>query len=279
MARNKKINAIIAISLALAVVGFHFGTSKSRNDYAEWKNFLMENGPGPEGHLTSQEATKILGYSCNSVTPSIYRQLLASNLDYAYKNDKGDTFWHLCQKSPMWGVLVSKLKEANVSMETSNKEGRTPWLVAVATNNVERARWFKDNGANVAALDNTGNPAWFLAGPVVQDALQLWGLDKSDMRNALGQTDFMYALSNNQNERAKKLFDMGPDLAVRDTQGKVALHYAAASGNEELTLAIVQRNPEYMYMEDNRRKKPVDVAQTRTRSILREYTSTNSRYE
>ena len=106
-----------------------------------------------------------------------------------------------------------------------------------------------------------------------------WGLDKSDMRNALGQTDFMYALSSNQNERAKKLFDMGPDLAVRDTQGKVALHYAAASGNEELTLAIVQRNPEYMYMEDNRRKKPVDVAQTRTRSVLREYTSTNSRYE
>ena len=52
MARNKKINAIIAISLALAVVGFHFGTSKSRNDDAEWKNFLMENGPGPVGSKT-----------------------------------------------------------------------------------------------------------------------------------------------------------------------------------------------------------------------------------
>ena len=164
MARNKKINAIIAISLALAVVGFHFGTSKSRNADAEWKNFLMENGPGPEGHLTSQEATKILGYSCNSVTPSIYRQLLASNLDYAYKNDKGDTFWHLCQKSPMWGVLVSKLKEANVSMETSNKEGRTPWLVAVATNNVERAPLVQRQWCKCSGTGQYGQPSLVFGG-------------------------------------------------------------------------------------------------------------------
>lgn len=279
MARNKKINAIIAISIVLAAIGLNFGTNKSRNGDAEWKNFLAENGPGPNGTLTTQEASKILGYSCNSVTPHIYKQLLQSNLDYSYKNDKGETYWHLCQKSPMWGILVSKLKEANVSMESPNREGRTPWLVAVSTDNVERSRWFKENGANLGAVDNVGNPAWFLAGPLMQETLQLWGLDKSDARNALGQTDFMYALNNNREERAKKLFEMGPDLAMRDAQGRVALHYAAASGNEELTLAIVQRNPEYMYVEDNKRKKPVDIAQSRARSILREYSNTSSRYE
>lgn len=279
MARNKKINAIIAISIVLAAIGLNFGTNKNRNGDAEWKNFLAENGPGPDGTLTAQEASKILGYSCNNVTPHIYKQLLQSNLDYTYKNDKDETYWHLCQKSPMWGILVSKLKEANVSMESPNREGRTPWLVAVSTDNVERARWFKENGANLGAVDNVGNPAWFLAGPLMQETLQLWGLDKSDARNALGQTDFMYALSNNREERAKKLFEMGPDLAMRDAQGRVALHYAAASGNEELTLAIVQRNPEYMYIEDNKRKKPVDIAQSRARSILREYSNTSSRYE
>ena len=279
MAHNKKINAIIAITIVMAVIGFNFGTNKNRSADAEWKNFLAENGPGPNGTLTTQEASKILGYSCNSVTPSIYKQLLQSSLDYTYKNEKNETYWHLCQKSPMWGILASKLKEANVSMESPNREGRTPWLVAVASDNLERARWFKENGANVGALDNMGNPAWFLAGPLMQETLQLWGLDKADARNALGQTDFMYALSSNREDRAKKLFEMGPDLAMRDAQGRVALHYAASSGNEELTLAIVQRNPEYMYIEDNKRKKPVDIAQSRARSILQEYSNTGSRYE
>lgn len=277
---NKKMNAIIGISIALAAIGINFGVNKNRNRNAEWRNFLMENSPrGTDGTLNSEEASRLFAQNCNGVSPSIYKQLQRSGLNYAFETEKGDTLWHLCQKSLMWTTVVPLLKAANVPMDAVNKEGRTPWLVAIAADDVTAAKWFKDNGANTAAVDSSGNPAWFLAGARTHDALRLWGLEKPDARNAFGQNDFIYALSNRRDERAKKLFAMGPDLAIRDRSGKVALHYAASSGNSELTLAIVQRNPEYLYVEDARRKKPVDIANGATRSILREYSNTGSRYE
>jgi ankyrin repeat protein len=280
MAVNKKMNVIIGISIALAAVVIHFGGNKNRNNNAEWENFLMENSSRGSGEtLDSEEASRMFAQNCNSVSPTVYKQLQRFNLNYAYETDKGETLWHLCQKSHMWTTLVPLIKAANVSMESPNKEGRTPWLSAIVEDDGVAAKWFKDNGANTAAVDTSGNPAWFLAGVRTHDALRMWGLEKTDTRNLSGQNDLIYALSNKRNERARKLFDMGPDLGIRDRSGKIALHYAASSGNSELTLAIVQRNPEYLYIEDSRHKKPVDLATGNTRSILREYLNTSTRYE
>lgn len=280
VAGNKKTNAIIAVVIGLAAIGINFGVNKSKNTNIEWQNFLMENSPRDmNARLTSEEASRLFALNCNNVSPNVHQQLLRFGLNYAYETDKGENLWHLCQKSPLWSVVVPQLKAAQISMEAPNKEGRTPWLTAIVADDVTAAKWFKDNGANTAAVDASGNPAWFLAGARTHDSLRIWGLEKPDVRNSLGQNDLIYALSNRRDERARKLFETGPDLTIGDRSGKTALHYAAINGNAELTLAIVQRNPEYMYVEDGRRKKPVDVATGNTRSILREYSNTAPRYE
>ena len=278
MARNKKINALIGISIAFVAIGINFGIGKNKNTNVEWQNFLMEHSSREvNARLSPEQASRLFALNCNNISTNIYQQLVQFGLNYAYETDKGDNLWHLCQKSQLWSVVVPHLKTARVSMETANKEGRTPWLVAISADDVTAAKWFKDNNVNTAAVDLSGNPAWFLAGVRTHDALRLWGLEKTDVRNTSGQNDLIYALSNRREDRAQQLFEMGQDLSIRDRNGKTALHYAAINGNAKLTLAIVQRNPEYMYVEDGRRKKPIDVAAGDARSILREYSNTINR--
>lgn len=278
MTPNKKVIAFVVSFVIFTAIGINFNKSERQTKNVEWIEFLMENSSqSANKKLGSEEASLMLSQNCNRVSPGIYKELQRYTLDYSYQNEKGETFWHLCQKSMVWGTLVAQLKAANVSTEVANKEGKTPWLVAVENDNTTIAKWFKDNGANTAALDLAGNPAWFLAGPSTHDALRLWGLDKVDARNYAGQNDFIYALSNQKKERSKKLFEEGSDLSIRDHRKKTALHYAASTGNVELTRAIVKRNPEHMYAEDSRRGKPIDVASSSTRAILQEYGDASGR--
>ena len=278
MTTTKKIIAIFVIVVIFTTIGINFNRYERQTKNVEWIEFLMENSSQSVNNtLESEEASRMLSQNCNRVSPNIYKQLQRQPLDYSYQNEKGETLWHLCQKSMVWGAIVVQLKLANISMDITNKEGKTPWLIAVEKDNIVIAKWLKDNGANMAALDIAGNSAWFLAGPLAHDALRIWGLDEGNTRNYAGQNDFIYALSNQKAERARKLFETGPDLFIRDRKKKTALHYAASTGNAELTLAIVKRNPEHMYAEDSRRQKPIDVATSSTRYILQEYSGASER--
>ena len=123
-------------------------------------------------------------------------------------------------------------------VETRNRRGHTPFILATYYGQTEAAKQLRDIGAEPCALDEQGSPAFM--GVVFkghQETLE-WLLEDTDCdvnhQNYAGQTALMLAALFDRKEIAQALIDAGAKTDLTDYRGNTPASLAAGQGLQKM---------------------------------------------
>ncbi|WP_413852641.1 ankyrin repeat domain-containing protein, partial [Candidatus Ruminimicrobium bovinum] len=129
------------------------------------------------------------------------------------------------------------LSEEGEDVNATDKNGKTPLLIAIEKSSLNTVNYLFDNDADFEVRDNLGNSALMLACAVekkdIVELLLQKGIDV-DERNKNGETALIIAVKKNNDEIALLLLSKQANIAATDKYGNTALIYAAINNNAEL---------------------------------------------
>jgi phosphate transport system substrate-binding protein len=130
-------------------------------------------------------------------------------------------------------IIILLLRGADVN--AVDWDGNTPLVLAAANNTPQVIRFLIGKGANVNAANHWGfTPLMYAAirssNPEVLRILLEYGADINAAYND-GATPLMFAAEYNSFEIIQTLLNNGADIALKDTEGKIALDYAERNEN------------------------------------------------
>eukprot|EP00644_Phytophthora_capsici_P002298 jgi/Phyca11/528217/estExt2_fgenesh1_pm.C_PHYCAscaffold_270124 len=139
-------------------------------------------------------------------------------------------------------VLLKK----GASISKKDRDGWTPLHWASRVGNLDIVRLLAKYGANVNVQDRWGTTPLMLTvvGESKVAAETLIELGASvDARNVFGQTPLMQCAEGGAplHQLGMVFLNAGSDLTLQDAQGMTALHYAAACGNVNLLMNMLQQ--------------------------------------
>lgn len=281
-AKNMVIGAGLVISAIFFVLNLTGGGNRAAmsGEHAEWAEIVQTYGLRKDGIPSETQAQEILLGSCTGVSAATYVKLKTYAKTLNFHGNDGRTLLHVCQKGTLWETIADEYLKETKDINPVDARGLTPLLVAVREGNLNQALWLKQHGADINATDENGNNAIFLANEKMYDMVLSWYPLTDDPVNANGQTLLMVAIEYRQKDKITRLMQQAPSLEKQDRFGKTALHYAAQSGDAEITKEIISRNLDLAYIEDRQRQTPIDVATGSATRILSQYTrARRSRYD
>ncbi|KEF61211.1 uncharacterized protein A1O9_02776 [Exophiala aquamarina CBS 119918] len=171
-----------------------------------------------------------------------FKALIAFGADVNKPNRDQHSPLHFClnwRKDFRFGFTL--LNEIAIEVDGTDKNGRTPLMLAALTNSPPFADLILNRGANVNGRDKNGMTAMHFAAMArstkVMDRLLESEADMNSPNN-MGLTPLRVALNSHADESLHWLLQHGADVGAsfnaEDESGMTAMHFAAKAGSTEL---------------------------------------------
>jgi ankyrin repeat protein len=169
-------------------------------------------------------------------------------------------------------IVVTHFLTAGMSPKVTDKEGKTPLIVAARAGRLDVVQLLLDRGADVrekdkkfgatpliwAALGDTDNKA-------VAELLLAKGADPK-ARERTGMTALLSALARNHQETARLLIEKGGEVNDKDKDGRTPLMWAAQSGAGPTVVLLLEKGADLKAREEKQGADAFLVAAARGRT-------------
>ncbi len=150
---------------------------------------------------------------------------------------------------------IATLREAGLSLESRDRDGNTPWLLACRSMDLELAKLLAKAGANVQATNAEG-----------RNALHLICLPAEPQGGGGGFS--MPGFPRFVGPLVPQLIKQGVDPRARDVRGVTPLHYAIAPHNPAFVAVELVEGGADPGAKDNFGVSPIDLAKEANREDL-----------
>jgi ankyrin repeat protein len=157
---------------------------------------------------------------------------------------EGNSSLHFAAKLGQYEAIP--LLWSDAASELKNTDGATPLLCAFQGGDVKTVESLLKKGADLFQEDNLGNNPFHYClcnkNPDLLSFLLKSNIKhKIDVANHLGKSPFFVAAESRDSKTLQLLQNIGINFKDVDAQGNTALHYAAAAGNTETTLYLIEQ--------------------------------------
>jgi len=206
-----------------------------------------------------------VSFAMHSGTTEVVQVLLDSGIDFATQNPNNGTYMHPAAASGNVEVL-QLLLSSGVSVDTANDRGATPLISAAGRGQVEAVRWLLANGADAGHADNSGMDALshcaFRGNGATADLLVQAGAPLNRQDN-YGRTPLLSSAQAGNEEVATALLKAGADPNLATEQGKTPLIKAAERGDLAQVEALLAAGAKVDPVESTQGRQALHVAAAR----------------
>ena len=201
-------------------------------------------------HVPSIDSITIEGYTPLMIAaandkPQAVKCLLKQGADPSLQDNNGRNVLHCTSRGGNPEVIELILSHV-VSIDSINKEGTTPLMIAAASDKLQAVKCLLKQGADPSLQDNTGwnvlHHASEGGSPKVIE-LMLSHVRSIDSISKEGSTSLMIAAGNDKLQALKCLLKQGADPSLQDSKGCNVLHYASLGGNPEVIELMLSNVP------------------------------------
>lgn len=150
---------------------------------------------------------------------------------------------------------IATLREAGLSLESRDRDGNTPWLLACRSMDLELAKLLAKAGANVQATNAEGRNALHLICLPAEPQGGVGGFSMPGFPRFVGPL-------------VPQLIKQGVDPRARDVRGVTPLHYAIAPHNPAFVAVELVEGGADPGAKDNFGVSPIDLAKEANREDL-----------
>lgn len=176
------------------------------------------------------------------------KKALSDRPEFCHEQDgAGNNALHFAVHSKSVAVVRHLISEAHVNLEKTNKDGHTPFLLAVKLQAMELAQALHELGANVRASTSTGSTAVHECAMTGNMDILRWlvealGLDACGATTASSEigSPLHSAVGFDHDEAMQYLLARGVPVDALDGNGIAALHIACMKGNTAAVQALLR---------------------------------------
>lgn len=222
-------------------------------------------------------------YACKEGCLSSKTPALRYIRDINVRDEKGSTGLLLAAENGHLEAVKTLLTIPSINVECLDEHGFTPLQRAAQYRYLDIVQVLLEHGH--ANIDNQGGSwqrtALHLAAEAGNLAATSYLLSKGANFNLTDKAQWtpllialaIYHLKKNKNIAeisavAHCLIKAGTDLAIKDNEGKTALHHAVLGELETVVIALVTKNPGLTDIIDNKGKKPIEYARRESIRLL-----------
>ena len=173
-----------------------------------------------------------------NIVAQIYRGN-ENNIDGRDSNHFERLLLRCCKKNNLEGVKYILNSNENINVNTEDRLGLTPLIIACKVNNTNMAKLLLDKGAIVNVKSKSGEMPILIACQKNNKLLVQYLLDKNkrviNSQDNYGRTPVLIALDNDKIDMIKCLLKYEPNLDIKDNIGRTPLMIASQNKNTYLT--------------------------------------------
>ena len=173
----------------------------------------------------------------------IYHLLKSQGADLTLKDSFGDTLLHTATMLHASYEILEFLTENGADVNVKNKEGVTPFEIAIQHHNKEMTRFYAEHDADIHTKDTHGISPLSLALEADRELFEMIISERNvQSQNSEGNTPLHIALLNNASlEKILYILSLTRDVNIRNSDGNNVLYIACDKKQEPVVKAILEK--------------------------------------
>lgn len=172
-----------------------------------------------------------------------YKLLVSFKADLTQKDAYGDTLIHTATMMHAPFDVLELLVENGADVNAKNKEGVTPFEIAIQHHDKEMTRFYALNDADIHTKDTHGISPLILALDADRELFEMTVSAKNvKSQDSEGNTPLHVALLNNAPiEKILYIISLTDDVNIRNSDGNSVLYIACTKEQEQVVKALLQK--------------------------------------
>lgn len=191
----------------------------------------------------------------------LYSLLIAYKADASKKDTYGDTVLHTATLTKVPVSILEKLILAGADINARNKDGVTPFSIAIESGNKEHIAFYAKKGADINSKDTKGKTPLLHALEKDDETLSLILTSENiNSHDSNGNSPLCVAIKNDAPlSKIQYILSLTDDVNSRNSEGDTALFMAVQKNKKQLGELLLAKNAD-IFATNNKNQSPLSLA-------------------
>ncbi len=191
----------------------------------------------------------------------LYTLLISYKSDVTKKDTYGDTVLHIATLTNVPTSILEKLTSAGADINARNKDGITPFSLAIEIGNKEHIEFYAKKGADIHSKDTNGKTPLLRALEKDDETLSLIITSKNiNSHDSNGNSPLCVAIKSDAPlSKIQYILSLTEDVNSRNSEGDTALFMAVQKNKKQLGELLLAKNAD-IFATNNKNQSPLSLA-------------------